>query len=168
MKQVLQTANVGLNQRAHVRMTGEEVGQYLDGRRTMSMATISGDGDIHLVAMWYGFVGGLIAVETKAKSQKVVNLRNDPRVTVMVESGESYDQLRGVQIAGRAEVREDNDSMFELGVSIFTRYQAPYTPELKPMVEQLIHNRVAVIVHPLKVVSWDHTKLGLPDMSPGP
>src|ERR1700730_2572932 len=98
LKQLLQTAVVGINQRARVQMTDEEIDQFLNGRLTMSMATIGGDDDIHLVAMWYGFVGGLVAVETKAKSQKVVNLRKDPRVTVMVESGESYDQLKGVQI----------------------------------------------------------------------
>ena len=159
---------MGTNQRARVRMTDGEIDQFLNGRLTMSMATIGGDDEVHLVAMWYGFVGGLIAVETKAKSQKVVNLRKDPRVTIMVDSGETYDQLKGVQIVGRAEVRDDRESMFELGVSIFSRYQAPYTTDLKPMVEQLIHNRVAVVVHPVKVVSWDHTKLGLPDMSPKP
>jgi PPOX class probable F420-dependent enzyme len=147
-------------------MTDEEVDHFLQGRRTMSLATIGGDDEIHLVALWYGFVGGLIAVETKSKSKKVVNLRKDPRVSLMVEGGESYDQLQGVQIVGRAEVRDDDASMFELGVSIFTRYQGPYSPDLTPLVEQLIHNRVAVVVHPRRVVSWDHTKLSLPHMSP--
>ena len=156
---------MGSNQRAQVRMTEEEVDRFLQGRRTMALATIGGDDEIHLVAMWYGFVGGLIAVETKAKSQKVVNLRKDPRVTLMVESGKSYDRLKGVQIVGRAEVRDDDASMFELGVSIFTRYQGPYSPDLRPMVEQLVRKRVAIVVHPKKIVSWDHTKLGLPDMS---
>jgi len=39
---------------------------------------------------------GAPALETKAKSQKVQNLRRDPRITCLVEEGDSYDQLRGV------------------------------------------------------------------------
>lgn len=151
----------GVNQRSTVAMTQEEIDEFLSGRRTMSMATINGDGTIHMIAMWYGFLEGCLAIESKAKAQKVVNLRRNPTITVMVEDGDTYDQLRGVQIQGTAEIIEDPERMFTAGISVFERYNAPYTEEMKPFVEMMLHKRVVVKIHPVKVASWDHRKLGI-------
>jgi PPOX class probable F420-dependent enzyme len=152
----------GVNQRGLIKMTAEEVDEFLRGRHSMTMSTISPDGRIHSVAMWYGFLEGAIAFETKAKSQKVQNLRRDPRLTCLVEDGESYDQLRGVSLVGRGEIIDDPDRMWELGVSVFERYNAPYTEEMKPFVEVMLNKRVVVKLHVDKTVTWDHRKLGLP------
>src|ERR1700722_12039791 len=109
---------MGVNQRAQIQMTEEEIDAFLHERHSMSMATIGVGGRIDLVAMWYGFVGGEIGFETKAKSQKVQNLRRDDRLTVLVEDGETYDTLRGVEMSGRGEVIDDPAKLFELGVSV--------------------------------------------------
>jgi PPOX class probable F420-dependent enzyme len=156
----------GVNQRALIKMTPEEVEEFLRGRRSMTMSTISPDGSIHSVAMWYGFLEGAIGFETKRKSQKVQNLRRDPRLTCLVEDGDYYDELRGVTLVGRGEIIDDAERMWELGVSVFERYNAPYTEELKPFVEAMLHNRVVVKLHVDKTVTWDHRKLGLPSMRP--
>src|SRR5580704_10440845 len=125
---------MGVNQRAQIQMTQDEIDAFLHERHTMSMATVGPSGAIDLVAMWYGFVGGDIGFETKAKSQKVQNLRRDKRLTVMVEDGDTYEQLRGVEIKGWGEVIDDPEQLFELGISVFERYQGPYTEEMKPFV----------------------------------
>ena len=150
---------MGVNQRAQIKMTDEEIHAFLHDRRTMSMATIGPGGRIQLVAMWYGFVDGTIGFETKTKSQKVQNLRRDKRLTVMVEDGRTYDELRGVELSGWGEVIEDPDQLFELGVSVFERYQGQYSEEMKPFVEAMLNKRVLVKLHTEKVVSWDHHKL---------
>ena len=150
----------GIKQRARIRMSDAEVDEFLSGRHSMSVATMSPDGSIHLVAMWYGFLEGCVAFETKAKSQKVVNLRRDPRMTVLVEDGETYETLRGVELVGRAEIIEDPDRLWEVGVSVFGRYQQPYTEEMRPFVELMLRKRVAVKLHVDRTVSWDHRKLG--------
>jgi PPOX class probable F420-dependent enzyme len=150
---------MGVNQRAQIKMTDDEIHAFLHERRTMSMATIGPGGRIQLVAMWYGFVDGTIGFETKTKSQKVQNLRRDKRLTVMVEDGRTYDELRGVELSGWGEVIEDPDQLFELGVSVFERYQGPYSEEMKPFVEAMLNKRVLVKLHTEKVVSWDHHKL---------
>jgi hypothetical protein len=54
--------------------------------------------------------------------------------------------------------------MWELGVSVFERYNAPYTDEMKPFVEAMLRKRVVVKLHVDKTVTWDHRKLGLPTM----
>lgn len=157
----------GTKQRDLIKMTTEEVDEFLRGRRSMTMCTLSPDGSIHAVAMWYGFLEGAVAVETKAKAQKVLNLRRDPRITCLVEDGEYYEELRGVSLVGTAEIVDDPDRMWELGVSVFERYQGPYTEEMRPFVEIMLRNRVVVKVTPHKIVTWDHRKLGLPSTRPG-
>lgn len=154
----------GVNQRDLIKMTPEEVDAFLHERRSMTMSTISPDGSIHSVAMWYGFLEGAIAFETKRKAQKVKNLERDPRLTCLVEAGDTYDQLRGVSLVGTGEVIDDAERMWELGVSVFERYNAPYTEELKPFVEAMLNKRVVVKLHVTKTVTWDHRKLGLPSM----
>jgi PPOX class probable F420-dependent enzyme len=153
---------MGVKQRDLIKMTQEEIDEFLQGRHSMSIATINHDGTIHVVAMWYGFVEGAIAIETKAKSQKVLNLRRNPQMTVLVEDGEKYEELRGVELVGRGEIVDDPDRMFELGISVFERYQGgKYTEEMRPFVEVMLNKRVVVKLHVDRVVSWDHRKLGM-------
>ena len=152
----------GVNQRAQIKMTHDEVEAFIHERRPMSMCSLNHDGSIHAVAMWYGFLEDLVAVETKAKSQKVQNLRRDPRLTCLFEDGDVYEELRGVELVGRGEIVEDPARMFELGVSVFERYYGGYTSDLRPFVEQMLNKRVVVKLHVDRVVSWDHRKLGLP------
>jgi len=149
----------GVNQRRIIRMTAEEIEEFLAGRRVASLCSMNHDGTIHTVAMWYGFMEGAMAFETKAKSQKVQNLRRNPTITCMVEDGEAYDQLRGVELVGRAEIVDDPERLWALGVSVWERYNGPYTEEVKPLVEVMLHKRVGVRVMVDRVVSWDHRKL---------
>ena len=157
----------GVNQRALIKMTEAEVDDFLGGRRAMALCTINHDGSIHAVAMWYGFLEGAVAFETKAKSQKVQNLRRDPRITCLVEDGDAYEELRGVELVGRAEIVEDPERMWALGVSMFERYYGRYTEDLRPFVETMLHKRVVIRVEVSRVVSWDHRKLGLGATRPG-
>jgi len=153
---------MGVNQRATIKMSDAEIDAFLHERHSMSMATIGAGGRIQLVAMWYGFLDGDIAFETKAKSQKVQNLRRDKRLTVMVEDGTAYDELRGVELSGWGEIIDDRDELFKVGVSVFERYYGAYNDEMAPFVEQMLNKRVAIRLHADRVVSWDHAKLSAP------
>jgi PPOX class probable F420-dependent enzyme len=130
---------VGTNQRADIVLTEDEIDELLAGARTATMATVGPDGQPHLVAMWFSIVDGDICFETKAKSQKALNLRRDPRISVLVEDGQTYEDLRGVSIEGRAEVSDDADLLWRIGVNMFERYYGPYTDEMKPMVEAMLN-----------------------------
>lgn len=143
-------------------MSETEIDAFLQGRHSMSMCTINHDGSIHAVAMWYGFLEGAVAVETKAKSQKVLNLRRNPVMTVLVEDGQTYDELRGVELVGRAEIVDDPERIWALGVSVFERYHAPYTEAMRPHLEAMLTKRVVVKLDVDRVVSWDHRKLAPP------
>jgi PPOX class probable F420-dependent enzyme len=152
---------VGANQRSQIVLTDDEIQQLLAGSRTATMATVGPDGQPHLVAMWFALVDGDICFETKAKSQKAVNLRRDPRISLLVEDGTTYEDLRGASIEGKAEVTDDADLLWRIGVNIWERYYGPYDDSLRPMVEAMLNKRVAVRVRAERVRSWDHRKLGL-------
>ena len=156
----------GVKQRDLITMSPEEVDTFLHERRPMTMCTLNHDGTIHAVAMWYGWLEGCIAIETKSKSQKAQNLRRDPRMTALFEDGEHYDELRGVELVGRAEIVEEPDRLLALGKSIFSRYYTPYTDEMLPFVETMLAKRIVAKLHVERTVSWDHRKLGLPPIRP--
>ena len=143
-------------------MTDEEVAAFLERSRTMTMATVGPTGHPHLIAMWYGYIDGKIYFETKAKSQKAVNLRRDPKISVMVEAGDTYDQLRGVAIEGTATLIEDtaDEEYWAAAISVFERYNGTYSEEMKPFVEIMMNKRIVVRVEPQRTRTWDHRKLG--------
>ena len=156
---------MGKNERSKIVMTDDEIVEFIDHSRTATMATLSADGRPHLIAMWYAVVDGDIWIETKAKSQKAVNLRRDPRLTLMIEDGDTYNTLRGVSIDGEAEIVDsDPDLLLRVGISVWERYTGPYTDDMRPFVDQMMNNRIAVRLIPTRTRSWDHRKLGMPDM----
>jgi PPOX class probable F420-dependent enzyme len=156
----------GVNQRAQIKMSEDEIDAFLAERRPMTMCTLNHDGTIHAVAMWYSYVDGSIGIETKAKSQKARNLTRNPMMTCLFEDGDSYEELRGVELVGHAELVEDPDEIWAIGVSVFSRYNAPYTEELRPFVELMLNNRNIYRLVVDRTVSWDHRKLGLGAVTP--
>jgi PPOX class probable F420-dependent enzyme len=140
-------------------MTDDEVAAYLEEARTLQVATINADGTPHLAAMFYAVVGGRIGFWTYGKSQKVVNLRRDPRLTVMAETGHEYAELRGVSITGHATIVEDRDEIQAFGELLYPRYFGELNDAARAGVAVTGAKRVLVWVNPAKTVSWDHTKL---------
>jgi len=158
---------MSINQRAQIVMSDEEIAEFVANSRAGTLATIGPDGQPHLIAMWYGVVDGEIWFETKAKSQKAVNVRRDPRMTFLLEDGITYDTLRGVSFEGIGEIVDDPEVIFRVGVSVWERYNGPYTEELRPTVEMMMNKRVGVRLRVKRTRSWDHRKLGLPHMPAG-
>lgn len=146
-------------QRERIRMTDAEVAEFLAAERTLQVASIGPDGVPHLVPMWFGLVGGRIAMWTYAKSQKAANLRRDPRVSCLVEAGDTYGELRGVSIVGRAELSDDYDTVYKVGETLYRRYQGDMSHASRAGVEAESRKRIAIFVDPDKTVSWDHRKL---------
>jgi PPOX class probable F420-dependent enzyme len=149
-----------MNRRDLIRMNDEEIRAFLAEQRTLQVATIDHDGWPHLVAMWYVLINDQIVFWTYAKSQKAANLRRDARLTCLVETGERYDELRGVQIKGRAIVNDDRETVQRIGEIIFERYHGPLNDATRQVVAAQAPKRVVVFVEPVEIVSWDHRKLG--------
>ena len=84
-----------MNQRDSIKMTPEQALAYLTSHHSCALATNGHDGYPHVVAMWYTVKDGTIMMTSYARAQKIVNLRRDPRATVLVESGATYKELSG-------------------------------------------------------------------------
>jgi PPOX class probable F420-dependent enzyme len=111
--------------------------------------------------MWYELDGGDVCFWTYGKSQKVVNLRRDPRLTVLVATGDVYEELRGVSIAGTAEIVEPGTpEVLAFGLRLFEKYWGPADDDLvKAGVEAQAQKRVVIRVKADNTVTWDHSKL---------
>ncbi len=143
-------------------MSDGEIAEFVRARQSLQVATINRDGTPHLSTLWYGVLdGGEIVFETFTKSQKIKNLRRDPRIACLLEDGTVYEKLRGVQINGVAELYDDPAEVKELAKAVVAKQSPDATPdEVDAAAEFMSVKRTAVVVKPTRVVSWDHTKLG--------
>jgi general stress protein 26 len=151
------------SRRQQIAMTDDEVAAFLDQQRVLNVATIGPTGHPHVVAMWYAMVDGRPSFWTFGKSQKVVNLRRDPRGTGLVESGDSYSELRGVELVGTGRIVEDFDEIVTIGRTVAAKYQgseAAESADVLAFLEAQARKRVGVVIDVERTVSWDHTKLG--------
>lgn len=145
--------------RQSLRMSDEEVAAFLDEGRRAQVATCGADGWPHVVPLSYLLLDGQVAFWTDGHSQKVTNLRRDPRISVLVERGNSVQEFRAVLLRGYADIDDDYARSVAAGRALFSRYSpVPPPDEALEHVRTLAHQRVVVRVRVEKVVSWDHRK----------
>ncbi len=153
--------------RKDITMTDAEVLDFLTNGHTLQVATIGGDGFPHLAPMWFTVDDGKVVFRSFTKSQKIVNLVRNPKLTVLVEDGNGYDELRGVMIKGTA--RFVHDRAYVLGVygKLAAKYemvggikQELTRDDIETAFGHFAEKNTAVVVEPDRVITWDHTKLG--------
>jgi PPOX class probable F420-dependent enzyme len=148
-----------MSDRAKAALTASEIEDFLSSHRKMQLATINRDGTPHLVTMFYSYVDGQVAFWTYRASQKARNLERDPRLTVLVEDGSDYFDLRGVQINGVAQIIDDPAGILGIGKLIAADLTGVPGDGLDEFVAYTARKRLAYLVKPSKVSSWDHGKL---------
>jgi PPOX class probable F420-dependent enzyme len=149
-------------------MTGAEVLEFLsEGSKVLQVATIGKDGMPHLAPMWYVMDGDRIVFRSFTKSQKIVNLMRDPRLSVLTEEGDSYAELRGLSIQANAELISDPSYIVEIYRKLAAKY--PFFDDgptelpaeaADAAFGSFAPKNTAVIVNPITTASWDHRKLG--------
>ena len=148
-----------MKQRDQVTMTEAEIAALLAAARKVQLATINPDGTPHLVTMFYALIDGQITFWTYRTSQKARNLARDPRLACLVEDGEDYFELRGVQVTGTVRRIEDQAGVLAIGRRIAGGLSGVPADALDDYVAHAARKRVGFIVQPTRVVSWDHHKL---------
>jgi PPOX class probable F420-dependent enzyme len=147
--------------RSQIQMTKDEIEAFIQERKSLQVATLNRDGSPHLTTLWYAVVDGDIVFETYTRSQKIVNLRRDPRIAVLLEGGVAYNELRGVSINGRAELHTDPAVVHGYALAVMKRNQPEIPPAaLDHVAKQMATKRTAVVVKAERTISWDHRKLG--------
>jgi PPOX class probable F420-dependent enzyme len=148
--------------RDRVTMTAADQADLLAGSHKLQLATINRDGTPHLVTMFYVMLDGRIAFWTYRSSQKARNLARDPRVTCLVETGEEYFELRGVQVLGLARCIEDPARVLDIGRRVATVTSGMAADVLEEYTAKTARKRLGYVVEPRRVISWDHRKLAQP------
>jgi hypothetical protein len=144
-------------------MSDEEVAGFLEEHRVAICATNGNDGWPHLMPLWYLVRDGDLWSWTYAKSQKVRNLERDDRVTLEVETGHEYNELRGAMIRARCVVHRELEVVAGVGRDLAVRYggaDAAVGPEAREVFERQAAKRVALHFVPESISTWDHRKLG--------
>lgn len=139
-------------------MTDEERRAFLAEQSIVTVGTVGPKGRPHLMPLWYVVDGDELRGWTYAKSQKAKNLERDPRATLQVEDGVSYDQLRGVMLECDVEIERDPERVAGYGFALFDKY-APGA-DLGEMIRGQAPKRIGLRFTPTRIVSWDHRKLG--------
>jgi PPOX class probable F420-dependent enzyme len=145
------------NRRSQIALSAEEVAAYLASARTAVLVTIGPDGAPDPVGMWFVMDGDDLVMRTYAKSQKVRNLERNPRGSVLVEDGESYETLRGVQLTGRVSLSRDVDRVLDVVAGLAAKYEGVDDLDREPLRGYAAKQSV-LRLHPERVVSWDHRK----------
>jgi hypothetical protein len=140
-------------------MTPEERDQFLASERTCRVATADGHGAPHVTPLWFAWDGTSLWLTSLVNSQRWTDLQRDPRVSAVVDAGDGYMELRGVELRGKA---------VPVG-------EAPRTGEPAPELEapeRIFADKYAggrvhhdgrhawLRMTPDKIVSWDFRKLG--------
>jgi PPOX class probable F420-dependent enzyme len=147
-----------MDRRRQIRFTPEEQAAFLRENRKAALATIGQDGFPHIVAMNFYVEDGAFYMTSYAKAQKVLNLRRNPNVALMVEAGDRYAELRGVMVRGRCEIIEREDAV-RSAFAAMARARGE-SSERPRAASDSAPKRVVLKIIPEKITSWDHSKLG--------
>ena len=142
--------------RRQIQLTPAEQAAFFDAHRKCALATLDADGYPHLTAMNYGVKDGAFYMTSYGKAQKVLNIRRNPKVALMMEAGGSYAELQGVMVRGVCDILEGEDAVRDAWAIISRSSDTPRRRETNDSAPK----RIVLKVTPLRIVSWDHTKLG--------
>ncbi|HNM79092.1 MAG TPA: pyridoxamine 5'-phosphate oxidase family protein [Tepidiformaceae bacterium] len=150
------------SRRGAIALTEQERDAFLNDGWTLQVASNGPKGFPHLVAMWYVVLDGKIHFTTFGKSQKVMNLRRDPKITCMIESGKGYSELKGLVIEGNAAVIDDDNAFTaKVMAHVGSKYNGiPLATDTPEAALKAASKRVVIRVDPVDIYSWDHSKLG--------
>ena len=125
--------------------------QFLASKAVVVLATIQADGSPLATAMWFLHDADALTMISVADTQKVRNLRRDPRVSVVAEGGTGSD-ISGVTIQGRAGFLDESAERR----SLVDRLLAKYHPHLERRwgSRTMPHDRVMFRIEPTRVTSW--------------
>ena len=144
--------------RPDIRLTPDEQTAFLRENRKCALATIDGDGFPHVVAMNFVVHDGAYYMTSYAKAQKVVNIRRDPKVGLMIETGSAYAELKGVMVRGHCEIVEGEEAVRQ--VFAWSAEARGDTYKRPPAASDSAPKRAVLKIVPHKVMTWDHSKLG--------
>lgn len=150
--------------RKDIALTPNEQRAYIASARTLTLCSHGAHGYPHAVAMWFAVdPDGTVWMTTYRKSQKAVNVRRNPKVALHIESGDTYDSLKGVCIRGEAEIVDDLETVVRTIMRVNEKMSGAMFPVgegVEDAIRGQARKRIALRITPVRIASWDHAKLG--------
>jgi PPOX class probable F420-dependent enzyme len=147
-----------------IRLSDEEIQEFLAGAHTAILATLRQDGAPFALPLWFVLVDGIPYVRTRAATAKAAHLRRDPRVCFTVEEGEAWAELKAVILSGTVVFEDDPALLARIDAAFAGKYrnhrmpsQAPSATKRTYAVEQ-VYLRIAA-TEPAR--TWDNAKIRL-------
>ena len=152
-----------MNLRDQIRMSEEEIAEFLNDQLSIQVGTVNKDGTSHLTTLWYTTESDSIIFHTYTKSQKIINLRRDSRATILTESGDNYSNLKGVMIYSQANIIDgasNPDKVLDIIEKVSVKYSGgSVSKSYLEVMKNQAKKRSAVILDPIEYISWNHSKL---------
>lgn len=137
------------------KLTREEAYEYLDSRPGwIVLTTIGRDGMPHSIPIGYFRVDDEIYIGCRAGTQKVKNIERNPHVSLLLDSGSSFQDIKGLMLQGEASVLTGSDDLLRLGREAARRRGTPeeqLPTEPRP-------GAVYICVRPARFISWDYSR----------
>lgn len=146
-------------------MSDGELDEFLRQQRTCRVATTGPDGP-HATPLWFLWHDSCIWLYSLVRSQRWTDLARDRRIGLVVDAGEEYAELRGVEISGVVEPIGDiprlgdaNQTLELLEALWVAKYKAGgATGSDARMTYDGRHGWLRIT--PAKLASWDFRKIG--------
>jgi PPOX class probable F420-dependent enzyme len=124
---------------------------FLASKEVAVLATLQADGSPLAMPMWFLHAPATLTMISVAETQKVRNLRRDPRVSVVAEAVTGSGEIRGVIVQGRVEFLSDGPERRALIERFHEKYR-----RLEKLWEgkAMPPNRVMFRIVPSRVRSW--------------
>ena len=153
-----------MSRRDQIRMTDEEITDFLREARTMILVTNGKDGFPHPMPMWFAVDdNNVVTMTTFRKSQKIMNLQRDPKVTLLVESGDAYQELKSIVIYTEVELLDDVEATRDILYNISVQrgdIEDDGNEAIREGMMRTAEKRMGMRFTPDRIVTWDHSKLG--------
>lgn len=151
-----------------IALTPEQIDHILLNEWNMHIATAGPGQRINLTPMWFGWAGGKIY--THGRGQKVINLRQNPTCTVLLDRNEKFPELQGIMMLGTATVLEDaaaenadphlREVQKQMGVKYNGGHGKPAVADPQPFAASASGStRRWIVFTPETTVTWDNFKL---------
>lgn len=138
-------------------LTRQEAHEYIDSRPGwIVLTTMSRDGMPHSIPIGYFRVGEDVYVGGRAGTQKMKNVQRNPNVSLLLQSGSSMQDIKGLMIQGRGAVLDSPDDLLRLGREAAKWRGVPedqWPKEARP-------GAAYIRVTPVRMISWDYSREG--------
>ena len=143
-----------------ISMDEDEVWQFIESQKTVQVSSINRDGSPHLVPMWFFVSDKKIILVSYTKSQKIRNLTRNPKIAILFEDGDEYENLRGVSINAEANLLDEPGEVQSMEKKLIVRNQAQQqAADVEEIVRKSRSKKTAIVITPARIISWDHRKL---------